>query len=86
MSEQVVLKFYNWYKENKRFRHRITMLGIFNAGYEAGLKETKVSEPQYLEGDDTAIKDECEYCGYFTFECQCAPYDPDTLHDQRFDD
>lgn len=45
-----------------------------------------MSEPQYLEGDDIALKDECESCGYFIFECECPPYDPDTLHDQRFND
>lgn len=41
MNNDIALKFFNWYKENKRFKHRITMLSIFSAGYEAGLKELK---------------------------------------------
>lgn len=45
-----------------------------------------MSEPQYLEGDDFALKDECDDCGNFIHSCECLPYDPDTLHDQRFDD
>jgi len=45
-----------------------------------------MSEPLWLEGDDVATKDECEYCGNFIHSCECAPYDPDTLHDQQFDE
>lgn len=45
-----------------------------------------MSEPQYLEGDDIALKNECDSCGNFIHTCECEPYDPDTLHDQRFDD
>lgn len=46
----------------------------------------KMSEPRYLEGDDIALRDECDECGNFIHSCECMPYDPDTLHDQRFDD
>jgi hypothetical protein len=45
-----------------------------------------MSEPQYLEGDDAALKDECEYCGNFIHTCECAEPDPDYAHDTRFDD
>lgn len=45
-----------------------------------------MSEPQYLEGDDTALKDECEYCGNFIHTCECAEPDPDRMHDDRFFD
>lgn len=45
-----------------------------------------MSEPRYLEGDDAALRDECEYCGNFIHTCECAEPDPDALHDQRFDD
>lgn len=38
-SDKVTLKFLDWYKNNKRFKHKITMLGIFSAGYQAGLKD-----------------------------------------------
>ena len=45
-----------------------------------------MSEPLWLDGDDAAQEDECNYCGNFIFECECDPEDPDTLYDQRFDD
>lgn len=45
-----------------------------------------MSEPLWLDGDDAALKDECNYCGNFIHVCECPPYDPDTLHDQRLDD
>jgi hypothetical protein len=45
-----------------------------------------MSEPQYLEGDDAALKDECEYCGNFIHTCECAEPDPDRMHDDRFFD
>ncbi len=45
-----------------------------------------MSEPQYLEGDNAALKDECADCGNFIFTCECSESDPDYAHDTRFDD
>ncbi len=45
-----------------------------------------MSEPRWLEGDDVALKDECEYCGNFIYACECNEPDPDYAHDTRFDD
>jgi hypothetical protein len=44
-----------------------------------------MSEPRYLEGDDEALKDECEYCGNFIYACACEQYDPDREHDGYFE-
>lgn len=40
-----------------------------------------MSEPLWLEGDDVATKDECEYCGNFIYTCECVP-DPDEAYDR----
>lgn len=45
-----------------------------------------MSEPQYLEGDDIALKDECDSCGNFIFTCECGEPDPDREHDGFFED
>ena len=45
-----------------------------------------MSEPQYLEGDDAALKDECESCGNFIFTCECEAEDPDRMHDEMYED
>lgn len=39
MSKDIATAFLNWYRENKRFRYRMTMLSIFEAGYNFALKE-----------------------------------------------
>jgi hypothetical protein len=44
-----------------------------------------MSEPQYLDGDDAALKDECDLCGNFIHTCECEP-DPDRMHDEMFED
>ena len=41
-----------------------------------------MSEPQWLDGDDAALKDECDYCGNFIHTCACAEPDPDTAYDR----
>ena len=45
-----------------------------------------MSEPQYLEGDDAALKDECDECGNFIHTCICEQEDPDRMHDQMHED
>jgi hypothetical protein len=40
-----------------------------------------MSEPQYLDGDDAALKDECDVCGNFIYTCECEP-DPDSAYDR----
>ncbi len=45
-----------------------------------------VSEPQYLEGDDAALKDECDECGNFIHTCECSEPDPDRMHDEMYED
>ena len=45
-----------------------------------------MSEPQYLDGDDVALKDECDACGNFIFTCECEGEDPDRMHDQMHED
>jgi hypothetical protein len=45
-----------------------------------------MSEPQYLEGDDVALKDECDECGNFIFTCECNEPDPDRMHDEMHED
>jgi hypothetical protein len=40
-----------------------------------------MSEPQYLDGDDAALKDECDICGNFIHTCECEP-DPDSAYDR----
>jgi hypothetical protein len=45
-----------------------------------------MSEPQYLDGDDIALKDECDDCGNFMFTCECEAEDPDRMHDQMHED
>ncbi len=47
---------------------------------------TVMGEPQYLEGDDVALKDECESCGNFIFTCECEAEDPDRMHDEMYED
>jgi hypothetical protein len=39
MSKKTIEGFLDWYRENKRFKHRITMLSIFEAGYNFAMKE-----------------------------------------------
>lgn len=46
----------------------------------------KMSEPQYLEGDDAALKDECDECGNFIHTCICEQEDPDRMHDEMHED
>ena len=45
-----------------------------------------MSEPQYLEGDDAALKDECDECGNFIHTCECNEPDPDRMHDEMYED
>lgn len=45
-----------------------------------------MSEPQYLEGDDAALKDECDECGNFIHTCECEAVDPDRMHDEMYED
>jgi len=45
-----------------------------------------MSEPQYLEGDDFALKDECDECGNFIHTCECNEPDPDRMHDEMHED
>lgn len=45
-----------------------------------------MSEPQWLDGDDAALKDECDVCGNFVFTCECSEPDPDRMHDEIFED
>lgn len=40
----------------------------------------KMSEPQYLEGDDAALKDECDVCGNFIHTCECDTGEPDRMY------
>lgn len=39
-----------------------------------------MSEPQYLEGDDVALKDECDECGNFIHACECGTGEPDRMY------
>jgi hypothetical protein len=39
-----------------------------------------MSEPQYLEGDDIALKDECDGCGNFIHTCECDSGEPDRMY------
>ena len=39
-----------------------------------------MSEPQYLEGDDFALKDECDACGNFIHTCECDTGKPDRMY------
>jgi hypothetical protein len=39
-----------------------------------------MSEPQYLEGDDVALKDECDECGNFIHSCECDTGEPDRMY------
>ncbi len=39
-----------------------------------------MSEPQYLEGDDFALKDECYECGNFIHTCECDTGEPDRMY------
>ena len=39
-----------------------------------------MSEPQYLEGDDIALKDECDECGNFIHACECGNGEPDRMY------
>jgi hypothetical protein len=39
-----------------------------------------MSEPQYLEGDDVALKDECDNCGNFIHTCTCDSGEPDRMY------
>jgi hypothetical protein len=39
-----------------------------------------MSEPQYLEGDDFALKDECDECGNFIHSCECGNGEPDRMY------
>jgi hypothetical protein len=39
-----------------------------------------MSEPQYLEGDDVALKDECDECGNFIHTCECDTGEPDRMY------
>ena len=41
-----------------------------------------MSEPMWLQGDDAALKDECDSCGNFIHTCECESEDPDRLHDE----
>ena len=41
-----------------------------------------MSEPLWLDGDDYALKDECEVCGNFIHTCECAEPDPDSAYDR----
>jgi hypothetical protein len=43
-----------------------------------------MTEPR--EEDDIAVKDECDDCGNFIFECVCNEPDPDRLHDEMYED
>ena len=46
-----------------------------------GKKGITMSEPQYLDGDDTARgidKDECKDCGNFMHSCACN--EPDRMY------
>ena len=45
-----------------------------------------MSEPQYLDGDDVALKDECDECGNFIHTCECSEPDPDRMHDEMHED
>ena len=39
-----------------------------------------MSEPQYLDGDDIALKDECDGCGNFIHTCECDTGEPDRMY------
>ena len=39
-----------------------------------------MSEPQWLEGDDVALKDECDACGNFIHTCECDTGEPDRMY------
>lgn len=39
-----------------------------------------MSEPQWLEGDDVALKDECDACGNFIHTCECSTGEPDRMY------
>ena len=41
-----------------------------------------MSEPMWMQGDDAALKDECDMCGNFIHACECTADDPDRLHDE----
>ena len=37
----------------------------------------------YMDGDDVALKDECDECGNFIHSCDCQTDDPDRMHDEQ---
>lgn len=39
-----------------------------------------MSEPQWLDGDDVALKDECDECGNFIHSCECDSGEPDRMY------
>jgi hypothetical protein len=45
-----------------------------------------MAEPQYVQGDDVALKDECDECGNFIHTCECESVDPDRMHDEMYED
>lgn len=45
-----------------------------------------MSEPRWLEGDDIALRDDCEECGNFIHTCACGEPDPDEAYDRSRED